>query len=56
LISEKYDTLERETRIEIKQIIATLRALMALPEPPAKQPIGLVTTDDPPVNPKDTRP
>jgi phage regulator Rha-like protein len=55
LISAKHDALEHNTRMEIKQIIATLRELMALPEAPAKRPIGFVTPDDSPIKPKATK-
>ncbi|WP_426107909.1 hypothetical protein [Massilia sp. TSP1-1-2] len=43
LMSLKIDTFERNTRVQLKQIIDTIRALMAPPAPAAKRPIGFVT-------------
>jgi hypothetical protein len=48
LISLKHDTFERSTRIQLKQILDAIRALMAPVEPVRKRPIGFVTPDDVP--------
>lgn len=52
LMSLKQETFEHNTRVQLKQIIDTLRELMAPPPPAAKRPIGFVTPDDPPAKPK----
>jgi hypothetical protein len=53
LMSLKQETFEHNTRVQLKQIIETLRELMAPPpEPAKKRPIGFVTTDEPPAKPK----
>lgn len=52
LMSLKQETFEHNTRVQLKQIIDTLRELMAPPAAPAKRPIGFVTPDDPPTKPK----
>lgn len=52
LMSLKQETFEHNTRVQLKQIIDTLRELMAPPAPPAKRPIGFVTPDDLPAKPK----
>lgn len=51
LLALKQDSFERDTRVQLKQIIDTLRALMA---PPATttHPIGFITHEDPPTKPK----
>jgi len=52
LMSLKQETFEHNTRVQLKQIIDTLRELMAPPEPTKTRPIGFVTPDDPPTKPK----
>ena len=52
LLSLKQETFEHNTRVQLKQIIDTLRELMAPPAAPVKRPIGFVTPDDPPAKPK----
>lgn len=52
LMSLKQETFEHNTRVQIKQIIDTLRELMAPPATAPKRPIGFVTPDDPPAKPK----
>jgi hypothetical protein len=47
LMSLKQQTFEHKTGVQLKQIIDTLRELMAPPAAPPKRPIGFVTTDDP---------
>ena len=48
----KQNNFERTTRVQLKQIICTLRALMAPPEAPAKRPIGFVIADDSSAKPR----
>ena len=45
LISLKQETFEHNARVQLKQIIDTLRELTSVP-PPAKRSIGFVTSDD----------
>jgi hypothetical protein len=53
LMSLKQETFEHNTGVQLKQIIETLRELMApLPEPAKKRRIGFVTPEDPPTKPK----
>ncbi len=40
-----HDTLNRNTRVQFKQVFDALRALMTPPDPP-KRPIGFVTPED----------
>lgn len=51
LMSLEQETFEHNTGVQLKQIIDTLRELMA-PPAPTKRPIGFVTPDDPPAKPK----
>lgn len=51
LISLKHETFERDTHVQLKQIIEALRELTAPPSAPAKRPIGFVTSEDPPAKP-----
>jgi hypothetical protein len=46
LISLKHDKLEHSTRVQLKQILAALRELMAPSQIPPKRPIGFVTPED----------
>lgn len=46
LQSRRQDTLEHDSRIQLKQIFDALRELMTQPEAPRKRPIGFVTTDE----------
>lgn len=55
LMELKRETFEHNTRTQLKQIIDTLRELMAPPAPTPKRPIGFVTPDNPPVKPKAAR-
>ena len=52
LMSLRHETFEHNTRVQLKQIIDTLREMMAPPAPPPKRPIGFVTPDDPPTKSK----
>lgn len=52
LMALKQETFEQKTGVQIKQIIDTLRELMAPPQSPPKRPIGFVTPDDSPAKPK----
>lgn len=52
LLSLNQETFERNTRDQLKQIINTLRELMAPPSARPKRPIGFVTPDDLPPKPK----
>ncbi len=52
LMSLKQETFEHNARVQLKQVIDTLRELMAPPAPPTKRSIGFVTPDDPPAKPK----
>jgi hypothetical protein len=55
LISLKHDNLEHSTRVQLKQILAAIRELMAPPQIAPKRPIGFVTPDDGPAKPKTIR-
>ena len=48
LISMRHDTLERNTRVQFKQVFDAIRELMAPPEPVKKRPIGFVTPEEAP--------
>jgi hypothetical protein len=48
LMAIKQETFEHNTRVQLKQIIETLRELMAPPAPSPKRPIGFVTPGLPP--------
>lgn len=52
LMSFKQETFEHNNRVQLKQIIDTLRELMAPPPAAPKRPIGFVTPDDPSAKPK----
>ena len=52
LMSFKQETFEHNNRVQLKQIIETLRELMAPPPAAPKRPIGFVTPDDPSAKPK----
>ena len=52
LMSLKTDTLEDNTRVQLKQIFDAIRELMAPPEPAAKRPMGFVTPEEIPAKPK----
>lgn len=53
LMSLKQETFEHNTRVQVKQIIDTLRELMAPPATAPKRPIGFAPPpDDPPAKPK----
>jgi len=50
LIEVKHDHFERHTRLQLKQVLDTIRELIAHPEPepPKKRSIGFVTPDEKP--------
>jgi len=52
LLSLKQGTFEHDARAQLKQIIATLRALTAPPEASPKRPIGFVLPNDAPAKTK----
>ncbi|WP_235914294.1 ORF6N domain-containing protein [Rugamonas rivuli] len=52
LMSLKQDAFEHNTRVQLKQIIDTLRELMTPPPTVPKRPIGFVTPDDRPAKGK----
>ena len=52
LLSLKQGTFEHEARAQLKNIIATLRALATPPEVSHKRPIGFVLPDDAPATKK----
>lgn len=54
LIEIKHDTFERNTRVQLKQVVEAIRELSAPPEPSKKRPIGFVTLDEKPSKPKAT--
>ena len=46
LMSLRQDTFEHNTRVQLKQIFAAIKELMAPAEPVQKRPIGFVTPED----------
>ena len=52
LVALKHDTFEHNTRVQLKQVLDAIRALMTPPEPTRKRPIGFVTLEEKPSKPK----
>ena len=52
LMSLRQDTFEHNTRVQLKQIFAAIKELMAPAEPVQKRPIGFVTPEDTQAKPK----
>jgi len=55
LMSLKHDTLEHNTRAQLKQIFEAIRELMAPAEPVQKRTIGFVTPEDAKAKPKSAK-
>ena len=47
LMETQHDSFSRNTRVQLKEVVETLREMMTPPEP-AKRPIGFVTPEDKP--------
>lgn len=46
LLDLKHDTFEYNTRVQLKQVVDSIRELMAPPAPAEKRPIGFVTPEE----------
>ena len=47
-LAARHDAFAHNTRVQLKQLFAAIRDLMAPPEPPPKRPIGFVTQEEKP--------